>query len=370
MINKIETMKKLTLLFLPLLFLGFGCTSAEPSEQMITTVTELPTQDTVDEITLTEPTEEITEPTEPAIYVQFVINVHDWVFPEQSIQTLNHLIDLHEEHQVPVEFHLTDTVTQNYVAMAPELMERLRTSEYVAVSYHVRPPHPMYNGFDSVGLMDMKPQKRYETLLGFETHKLDMAAGRYIDEPGGYQFLKDQLGYAPRIVGGTSGKGGKEFSRVFEEMGALFTVLHEGGSNIEDTLYGLNKRPENIEVKFYEFKVPERFDPEAEFADWTAGFDGTKDWFVNLKYHENNFYLSNTPFAPIYWEDWDGDRKNPLRPPYDTSASIGLVETRSPTMQQGHWDLYTKGLDYVSKNSDWLNPINSVDLESMLETIE
>ena len=197
-----------------------------------------------------------------------------------------------------------------------------------------------------------------------------METGRYIEEPGGYQFLKDQLGYAPRIIGGTSGRGGMEYSRVLEEMGALFTVLHEGGSSIEDKVHGLNKRPEDQEVKLYEFRVPDRFDPEEEFADWTEGFDGSKDWFVNLKYHENNFYLANTPFAPIYWEDWDSDRKQPNETPYDLNASYDLIEFRSDTQEKGHWDLYTEALEYVDENLDWLTPINSVDMEGMLENIQ
>jgi hypothetical protein len=360
-------MKKIILLSFTLLFLGGGCVSIEPIEQEVITVTEEASEEMLDEATTTEPTE---EEVEHSIYVQFVVNVHDWVFPEESAETLDRLIDLHEEYQIPVEFHLTGATTQNYVDISPELMERLRTSEYVAVSYHVRPPHPMYSNFDTVGLRDMSANDRYETLFAFESHRLDMETGRYVDEPGGYQFLKDQLGYAPRIVGATNGRGGLEYSRVLEEMGALFTVLHEGGSNLEDKVHGLNKRPEDQEVKLYEFRVPDRFDPEEEFAEWTEGFDGSKDWFVNLKYHENNFYLGGTPFAPIYWEDWDGDRKEAFEPPYDLNASYDLVDFRSEAQQKGHWDLYTEALDYVDENLDWLTPINSVDLEGMLENIQ
>ncbi len=361
-------MHRLLLLIAILVLMGIGC-APEPL-----TPPEEPTNEIVVESPESEPveTETTTRSTEPQIYVQFVTNVHDWLFPEKSIETLNRLMDLHEQYEIPVEFHLTDTVTQIYVEQSPELMERIRSSAYVAVSYHVRPPHPIVSGFDQVGLMGMSSQERYETFMGFETHRLDMETGRYLsDEPGGFQFLKDQLGYAPRIVGQTNGRNGAEYSQVFEELGALFTVLHEqGGSDISEMIHGLNKRPEDQEVKLYEFRVPERFDPESEFADWTDGFDGTRDWFVNLKYHENNFYLTNTPFAPIYWEDWNNGRQVAFEPPYDTTASYDHIRIRPEDHQEAHWALYTEALEYVDQNSDWLTAINSVDLEQMLETIQ
>lgn len=343
-------------------FIGAGCTGQQTTTP---TQTDLNQQEAPQDIS---PELSVQPTIEPGIYVQFVTNVHDWVFPEESVETLNRLIDLHESFNIPVEMHLTDTVTQKYVEMAPELMNRLATSKMVSVSYHVRPPHPMYTGFDTVGLDTMNEAERYETLMAYETHKLNLQTGGYTDEPGGYAFLADQLGYAPPIVGMTNGKYGETYSRVLKDLGARFTVLHERGpSLITDTLHGLYKRPEDQEVKLYEFKVPERFDPDAEFEEWTKGFDGSKDWFVNLKYHENNFYLSGTPHAAIYWTDWDDGRSIPRESPWDISVAYDHLELRTDKLQDGHWALYEEALQYLSDHQDTLTAINATDLVKMLE---
>ena len=334
-------MKNLLTLFLLLSLLGFGCNVAQ-------------------DIPHTEESSNV----EPQIYVQFVQNVHDFVFPDKSIKTLHRLIDLHEQYELPVEMYLTDSVLQKYLELDPDLVERLKSSPYVAVSYHVRPPHPIQSGFDTVGLRKMNDQERYETLLAYEEHELDTVTGGYTDAPGGYQLMKDTIGYAPRIVGLTNGPLGKTYSQVLEEKGALFTVLHEGGSLIEDTVHGLNKRPEDTEVKLYEYQLRD-YDIESLFKEWTESFDGSRDFFVNLKFHENNYYTTGTPFGPIYWEEFK-TKEGPYEPPYDLSLS-SFVGFKSETIQDEKWDIYEQALEYVANNSDWLTAINAADLEQMLE---
>ena len=36
-------------------------------------------------------------------YAQFALNVHDWVFPEDSIDAVTRTIEIHEEYQIPVD---------------------------------------------------------------------------------------------------------------------------------------------------------------------------------------------------------------------------------------------------------------------------
>lgn len=349
-------MKHLLSLLLILPLLGVGCTAAE-----------IPTDDAAEIIE--EPVvEETLEDEVGQIYVQFVQNVHDFVYPEKSIETLNRVIDLHEMYKLPVELHVTDTVMQKYVELAPDLIERFKTSEFVSISYHVRPPHPIYNGFDIPGITNMSSQERYETLLAYEEHELDMQTGGYTDAPGGYQFVKDTIGYPPRIVGQTTGANGKEYSRILEEKGARFTVLHENGSKLEDMVHGLHKRPEDTEVKLYEFQLS-NYDIKALFAQWTEDARSDEDFFVNLKFHENNYYLTNTPFAPIYWEDWNSGRRHPYDPPFDLTKSQEHIRLKSPKIQEEKWTVYEQALEYVSQNTDWLTAINAEDLERMVDSL-
>ncbi|PJA45223.1 hypothetical protein CO174_04310 [Candidatus Uhrbacteria bacterium CG_4_9_14_3_um_filter_50_9] len=347
-------MKNTLLLFSILTLIGVGC-----AEQSIVDIT-------IEEMVVEETR---TDTKKAQIYVQFIQNVHDWVYPEESIATINRIIDLHETYKLPVELHLTDTMTQTYVALAPDLIDRMKTSEYVSVSYHIRPPHPLYTGFDTIGLSEMSSDELYETLLAYEEHELNMETGAYTENPGGYQYLKEVIGYAPRIVGNTTGRYGAIYSQILEEKGARFTVLHEGGSSIEELVHGLYKRPEDTEVKLYEF-AEQDYDMEELFETWTSEFDEETDFFVNLKFHENNYYLTDTPFGPIYWDDFPDGRREIAETPYDITATSESVRTRSEEDTELRWTLYEEALQYVSEHRDSLTAINAEDLEGMLETIE
>jgi hypothetical protein len=88
-------------------------------------------------------------------YTMFSLNVHDWVFPEDSIETVHRVIDIHEKYQIPIDIYLTGPTLHNYEDLDPTLVERLQTSEVVFISSHFRPPYPVYDGFDYIELAEM-----------------------------------------------------------------------------------------------------------------------------------------------------------------------------------------------------------------------
>ena len=96
--------------------------------------------------------------------VIFSINVQDFARPDLSVATLKRLIAIHERHRVPVDFYLTTTMADLYEAKAPELIEQIKKSSLVSVSYHVRPPSPYYTKFDWLGLRDMGADQQRETI--------------------------------------------------------------------------------------------------------------------------------------------------------------------------------------------------------------
>ena len=305
-------------------------------------------------------------------YVMFTLNVHDWVFPEKSVEVINKTIDIHEQYEIPVDIYLNDPTLQYYLDNAPELIERLKTSEYVVVGYHYRPPHPAYTGFDTLGLMGMGDEERYETLLPYEEHKLNLETGGYIeDEDGGYQLLKDTMGYAPVAVGNLAGGPiGSTLDQIYFEMGAQLVVVHYDFTELGDKRNGVYVRPEQVAIKLYEANLGYMHDdqsPEQLIVDGLAEYNeeyGNTGLFVNLKMHENNYYTEGTSFWPVYWID--NDKSEVLSSPYDINASYDIIDLRPEAYTASMWQLYEDAVSYVKDNSD-LIAVDTSDIVEMLK---
>lgn len=296
-------------------------------------------------------------------YVQFSMNVHDWVFPEQSVATLHRVIDLHEAYEIPIDIYLTDPTFQIFMAEAPDLVERFKNSPVVCINYHVRPPAPYYPGFDWLGFDSMTDTEKETTLTAYEEHALNLETGEPTDDPGGYEYLKKIIGYAPKVVGITGTREtGAVLAHIYQSKGALFTVVH--GREIEwgETQNGLTIRPETIEIKLYEYAP--RTQDGATVLESVLQTDPSKPQFIGIKYHENNFYSEGTTFNAAFWEDPTA-RNGMLYPPYDLSRTE-TATLRSEEEAAKHWALYESTLDYVASHSETLIPINAFDLEVAL----
>jgi hypothetical protein len=339
--------------FLPaiLLLAGFGCSSLAPSAQTDVTVqngsdTAIPSVDPVE--------------IQKTIYTTFVINVHDWTEPEESIATLNRIIDLNEKYEMPVDFYLTDGMVQLYAKEAPDLIARLATSPYVAVSYHLRPPTPYYANFhdewfDGLSNADLKTQ-----LQAYEEHATDLATGKPTDAPGGYTYLKQLLGYPPYVVVQSYGsdKISKTLASIYKEMGAVFTLRHGTATALGVKANGLYLRPEDLEVKVYEKKT--EVPVEEMIADALEELPTTLPAFLNLKWHEDNFYASGTGWFGIYFQDGN-DRSIPFDPPYDLS-NTSTQTPKSEEQQKVQWDRYEGMLQYMKDHPETYTVVNARDL--------
>jgi hypothetical protein len=300
-------------------------------------------------------------------YTIFSMNTHDWVFGEKSIETLNRVIDIHEQYSVPLNIHLTDPMVHLYVEEAPDLIQRLKTSEVVAIAEHLRPPSPLYTGFDHSNIIDLEEEALYNAILNYEEQRLDLTTGETLDEPGGFEYMTEVFGYPPLIVGHTTNQSyGETLSQIYEEKGALFAVTHGKESNLGDMTHGLYTRPEHAEIKVYEHARETQsgediFDMAFETLD-TLKIDGPQ--FIGLKYHENNFYTTGTPWWPVYWED--EDKKVPLEPPYDLNAYEGIVTFKKMSLQEDHWELYESTVAYAAEHRNEVNPVNAYGLKEIL----
>ncbi len=313
----------------------------------------------------------IIEDDEPQTYTIFSMNVHDWVFVENSIETLHKVIDIHEKYQVPVDIYLTDPTYQLYLELDESLMDRFKTSEMVAISYHVRPPAIFYPDFKEELVENLSDEEKYDLILDHEENRLDLVTGEPTDEPGGYQYLKELMGYPPLTVGLISGKLiGDAASQVYTEKGAIFAVVHGRESILGDMSNGLYKRPENIEIKLYEYATMGNTESAEEIiAERLDEYTGTGDIYIGLKYHENNFYtIGGTPWWPVFFED--SSKTIDKDPPYDLTAYEGLTSVGPIIKQDTHWALYEETVAYIAENRDTFNPINMFDVAEMLEDIK
>lgn len=305
-----------------------------------------------------------TQSEEETVYTSFIINTHDWVNPEESTETLNKIIDLHEKYEIPVDIYLDDQVIQVYLEQAPELLERLKTSDYVAVSYHVRPPYPYYSNYDWYGLSDLDSDELKELLTDYEEHSIDLETGEPTDDPGGYELLKDILGYPPYVatIMGDS-EVSQTLAEIYKEKGALFTVVHGKTTGFGESQQGLWLRPESLEIKVYEEKSEKTGEAVLTEALEELGTDTTS--FLNLKWHENNFYTSGTTWGPIYWAD--KQEKGLLYPPYDLSKAMENVVIKTEDQKEEQWERYEELLIYVKDHPETFTTINAKDLAKMFE---
>ncbi len=310
--------------------------------------------------------------TEVKKYISFTLNVQEFLFVEEGIETVNKVIDLHEQYNIPIDIYLTTAIVQIYEEQAPELLERLKTSNVVAVSYHVRPPLPYYSNYDFLGLDEMNEEELYETIVNYEEHALDLNSGLSLENEGGYEYLKQLIGYAPLCVGTQAGTGvvAETVSRVFKEKGVMFTVVHGNSFTPYDSgeclsirqdmklgekRYDIYIRPENVDLRLFQCLDKDVGDViEDGFSYFNSG-----QVFLNIKMHDNDFYSEKSAWTTAYL---GGPRKafnagdfNYL----DYKDETLLLDTEA---REEMWDLYEEAVIY---STDY-NVVNLFDAEEML----
>ncbi len=290
--------------------------------------------------------------------VIFSINVQDFAHPDLSVATLKKLIAIHEKHQVPVDFYLTTTMADLYESKAPELIEQIKKSPFVSVSYHVRPPSPYYTKFDWLGLREMSADQQRETVLRYETHGLGLATGQPTDKPGGYQKLTRLFGYAPVVVSSQSdAELGRAVSGVFKELGARMFAVHGRPPNFGDQRDGTFLRPEHVDVKLFQHAGERAEDViEGAFQQARQDREAHAPYFIGVKMHDNDFFAETSAWVTTYM------RRN-RRPPWDLSVTAPL---RSERDQAALWSLYESTVAYVAGAQPRIAAVNAPQVLAML----
>lgn len=301
-------------------------------------------------------------------YMTFAINVHDWTHPEESAATLLRLVELFERHQVRGDFYFTPEITRVLASRRPEVIERLKRSR-MTVSYHVRPPHPLVEGFDS-SLRGLDETALQRLLTDSQTFGLDLRTGELMpDQSGGYRYVSQAFGRDPVAVGipNADARIRSMAERVFAWLGARMTIhYHEEGTRIEAPFEFSNellvrpsdfsitrvKMPDGRENFWWNLAGAGGYHPvdllKSNLQQWEAKETGRRP-FVTALIHENNFYRSGPEgWTSIYYEIVNGQRGRPLKPPFDLNAP-DPSRPRPEAGQQAIWEAYEALVAYAAQ---------------------
>lgn len=295
---------------------------------------------------------------QPSDYAIFSINVQDFSYPDRSIATVNHILDIHERYNIPVDFYLTTTMTDLFEQMSPALLQRLKTSPVASVSYHVRPPKPYHNNYDWAGLGAKSADEQYNTILNYETHGLDLTTGQPTTANGGYKKLSEVMGYNPWAASAQSDASvGNRAALVFKDLGGRFRVVHGRPSNLGDRADGVYIRPEHYDLLLFQ-TVGQSAQSVIENAvtQAHAAQNARAPYFVGIKMHDNDYFAEDSAWVTVYIN-------GPRRPPFATSRKSALL---SDANQAAMWQHYENTVVYVASQS---NRIRAVGLPTVWQML-
>ena len=309
-------------------------------------------------------------------YISFIINVHDWSHPAESADILLQIVDLFEKYGVRGDFYFTAEITRALAETRPDVIERFRNSD-MTISYHVRPPHPLYTGFDS-RLKNLSDAELYQTLLDYETYALNLETGELDrSQPGGYAYVAQVFGRNPIVAPAPNSdpRIKDAAQRVYAALGAQMTLLyHESGTKVDEPFEYVNDllvRPSNFSVtrttlidgtdnfwwNFMSKPNADAYNPTAllqsQLAEWDGQFGkltNSRAPFITSLVHENNFYRSGAEAWSSIYFTMDKDKKGkPLPPPWNLSAP-DPSKLRAPKDQSAIFAAYEQMVAYAASN--------------------
>ena len=318
-------------------------------------------------------------------YITFAINTHDWMHVDQSADIILRLVGLYEKHGVRGDFYLTAPMTQHYAESRPDVIRRLRESN-MTISYHIRPPHILYPGFND-RLRDLDSEALAKTLVDFESHRLDMTTGELLsDQPGGYTYVAETFGRKPVALGIPTGnpRERKAARQTYQKLGSRVIVEHhESGTKLDqpfEWVDGLLMRPSDFSITRWAaagdrpgrrgmgnfwwnmISTPRTADynPTAYLKKRLAEWEASRPPIITCLIHENNFFRArSTPWALVYYSDTRKSRM--LEPPFDLSTPDASV-ARSPEDCEAIWRAYEEVVAYAAAN---LKVVTSEDIARM-----
>jgi len=298
--------------------------------------------------------------------ITFVINVHDIANVNESADTIERFISIFEKYGVKGDFYFTAPIVQLYMEQRPDIIQLIKSSG-MTVSYHFRPPHIAYTGFDRP-LQKISEDRQIKMLRDFETFRLDLKTGKLdFSQSGGFTLLKEVFGKAPICASALNPLWKPIQLPIYLEMGAKMTLMyHEGGTLMENPYeweQGLLIRPSDFGVtswkdpqdpnskdKFWWNMVCTRqseiYRPTNYLKEQLESWQGIRDPFITVIIHENNTYADGQTWYPMFHDS----KGNPLKPPYKTE--LNLTKFRPLEESEKIWQYYEELVKFASNNME------------------
>lgn len=292
-------------------------------------------------------------------WLTFTLNVQDFAYPDRSAATVDRVITLHENYRVPVDIYLTDTMLASFEASYPALVTRMRSSPYVAINYHIRPPKPYYTGYDWAGLSSLAASDQLTQIRTYESHITDLVTGLPGTTAGGFMRLKQLTGSSPVIAAFQADTAlYAPVSQVFREMGASMAISHSAPYiNLGTTASGLYVRPEHFDLKLFESpgqSASSLIDAGFAAARTTSG--AASPYVVGIKMHDNDFFALASAWTNTYVNA-------PRRPPWNITTLAGL---KNEADMQAQWTLYEAAVAWADNNRSRVAMANAKGLGAAL----
>jgi peptidoglycan/xylan/chitin deacetylase (PgdA/CDA1 family) len=311
----------------------------------------------------------------------FAINVHDSVHVADSAATILRAAGIFKKYKVHGDFYFTAQIAEAYAAERPEVVRTIKESG-MGVSYHVRPPHPTYIGFDK-RLKGLDDAALTQTLKDYETFRLDPATGELQkDRPGGYRLVASTFGGNPVCVSPQSNdrRIKSAVDAIYKDLGARMVIqYHETGTRPEqpfEYLDGLLVRPSDFSITRWSkageseevfwwnrvaaAKMAEEFNPTERLKKQLAEWKVARPPFITSLIHENNFYRRG-PEAWALRYSTDTKSRTPRDPPYKMDAP-DESKPRSAQEQETIWQAYEAMVAYAAANLSVVTPAEIVKL--------
>lgn len=295
-------------------------------------------------------------------FLTFSINVQDFSYPAHSAATVTRIVDLHERYQLPVDIYLSDTLLDIYQTSYPTLMQKLTTSPYVGLNYHIRPPKPYYNGFDWAGLTRQSLSEQTSRITEYESQVTELSTGLPSGRPGGYAQLLTLPNARPAITAAFQAEESllEASAAAFRNLGATWTLAHTGGVlNLGDSARGLFIRPEHFDLLLFQSPGSAASSLiDAAFSTIRTTSGARAPVFVGVKMHDNDFFAERSAWLTVFM---DGSR----RPPWNPSLQAAL---KSEADQAAQWALYEGALQHAQARQARLGVANSAGIAQLRVT--
>jgi hypothetical protein len=316
----------------------------------------------------------------PRGYVTFVVNVHDTRHAVESAETVRRAVAIFTKYAVRGEFYLTAPMAEVYAAEQPAIVKLLKDT-HQTISYHVRPPHPIYAGFEGP-LKGLDDAALAAALRDYETFRQDPATGG-LDRarPGGYACVAQVFGCKPVSIGAPTGdpRIRRAAMGVYRSLGARMIVqYHERGTRPDqpyERVEGLLARPSDFSITRWAMPGEREesfwwnrldspraadYNPASRLKSELAAWKGPRPPFITALVHESDFARA----GPVSWTAvyyGPGEGHPPREPPFPLDAP-DRSRPRSDESREGIWRAYEELVAYAAAN---LRVVTSEDIVAM-----